>query len=969
MKKKLRTLLRLFAVFATALCLVVPTLSIASQNRAVINNALGVQTFRVVENENAVSGDSVYYPLAFSSEEALREYTDTLCREVEGEGLVLLTNNGTLPLPAGAKVSCFGQGAVSLNYSSTGSSSAQTSTYADLRQALESKGFQVNGTLWTWYQGNGYRRGNSIQGIVKTYRMNEAPWQAVEAACKDSFSSYSDAALVVFSRDSGEGFDASIQGSDGEDGSYLSITTEEEELLQQLTRLKQEGVFKSVVVLFNSALPMELDFLFRDEISVDACLWIGNLGMSGVYGVADAISGDVNPSGRLTDTFCRDNFSSPAMASWKLNPTSLFAQKYDNPNDYALNLTQQYYGVYVEGIYVGYRYYETRYEDYVTGRAGAGAYDYNQTVAFPFGWGLSYTRFETSAFTVKEAENGGFDVSVTVKNTGDRAGKKVVQVYLQKPYDPANGVEIAAVELAGFAKTRPLNPGESETVTIRVEKEQFRCYDAETNQTYILPTGDYFLAAAENAHDAVHHILAAKGYTPETTDGRMTVVGDSALAKMVLHLDQTDADSFSKSAETGRTITNLLDAADLNRYENRGGNTVTYLSRSDWQGTWPAEAVKLIVDNPGMLEDLGCNRPLPQDQTASPVYAAENGLNAAMLRGEPYDSKAWDDLLDQMTYEEQALLITNAAFGTDSIKSVATPGTKASDGPTGVISSSTATSMPGEGVWAASFNVELIERIGQALAEDAKWNGVDTLYAPGVNIHRTPFGGRANEYFSEDPLLTALAACAEGKGLQSRGVIPTLKHFAFNDEEAARNGISIWLNEQAAREIYLLPFEYAMRPSIGSVYGAMSSFNRVGAVWTGASRALQTDLARGEWDFQGFFITDMAEANGALYMVYDDGIWGGTDLFLGNGSKTALAAWRSSIPFRNRVREAAHRVLYVTVNQSAAMNGVSSSTHLEELMPWWEIALMALAALLALLSAAALVLWCVTMLKIKRDSA
>ncbi|MBR4210666.1 MAG: glycoside hydrolase family 3 C-terminal domain-containing protein [Lachnospiraceae bacterium] len=954
-KKPVR-FLRLVAVCATILCLLIPATITALNNKAVINNALGAKTFRVEEDKGASGQSTDYYPMEFSGVDALAKSASDLCREVEQEGIVLLTNENALPLEKNAKVSLFGQGAVSINYSSTGSSSASTATYTNLRQALEEKGMEVNATLWSWYEGNGYRRADSIQEIVKTYRVNEAKWTLVEEANRESFSDYPDAAVVVLSRNSGEGFDVSTKGSDGENGSYLAITPEEEELLVNLTRLKTEGVFDKVIVLLNSALPMELDFLFRDTISVDACLWIGNVGMSGVYGVADVLCGDANPSGCLVDTFCRDVLSSPAMASWQYNPNGLFAQKYDNPNAYALNQTQQYYGVYVEGIYVGYRYYETRYEDYVLGKTGAGAYNYSQVVAFPFGHGLSYSEFETVLSGITETSDDAYEVSVTVTNQGARAGKKVSQVYLQKPYSQESYLETASVELAGFAKTGLLSPGASEQLTIRVEKQQLRVYDANDAKTYVLPQGDYYLTVAENAHEAVKQILAEKGYTSENTDGRMESPAAPNLTKKILTQAKTDTDVFSLSAQTGQRITNQLDAADINRYENRGSNQVTYLSRSNWEGTWPVASVRLSIDNEAMYEDLSCHKPISGDETESPLYAVSGGLSSAMMRGLPYDSDVWDDLLDQMTYEEQALLITNAAFGTPSISSISMPGTKASDGPTGVIGSVTAFSLPGEGVWASTYNLSLIERIGEMLAEDAKGNEVNTMYAPGINIHRTPFGGRANEYFSEDPLLTGLCAGAEVKGMQSRGVIAVLKHYAFNDEEAARNGISIWLNEQAAREIYLLPFEYAMNPSGASAYGAMSSFNRAGTLWTGADAALQIEIARKEWDFQGYFITDMAEANGALYMVYDDGVMGGTDLFLGNGSKTALASWRGSIPFRHRVREAAHRVLYVNVNFNAAMNGIASGSRLVEVTPWWEMVLYAAIGVFALLSLLLLIL-------------
>ena len=447
-----------------------------------------------------------------------------------------------------------------------------------------------------------------------------------------------------------------------------------------------------------------------------------------------------------------------------------------------------------------------------------------------------------------------------------------------------------------------------------------------------------------------------------------SAAGKEGLVKNVLSLDKTDTEKFAYSAETKKPITNLLDDYDINKYENRGGNSVTYVSRNDWQGTLPAENVVLTLDNQKMYDDLSSNKPIEDVGGEDIVYSVDNGLTLAAIRGFDYEDTVWDDFLDQMSFEEQAYLVTNAAFGTVGMENGDIKDTKASDGPVGVIDSVTSTVMPGEGVWASSFNEELIEKVGDIIAEDARINNFDTMYAPGINLHRTPFGGRANEYFSEDPFLTAMAAVAEIRGMQAKGVIPVIKHFVFNDEESARNGISVWLNEQAARELYLLPFEYAMRPSIGGVYGAMSSFNRAGTEWVGASRELQIDIARGEWDFREYFITDMAEGNGVLYMVYPDGIYNGTDLFLGNGSKTALAKWRDNDAFKTRVREAAHRVLYVNANFNCSMNGIASDSRIVKIMPWWQGTLIALICVSAAGTAAALALWGVTFFKIKRQS-
>ena len=963
-KKFMKPLTVLFVIFSTLLCCFIAGYDVAVKNSSMINSALNVTTFKQIDLEKDDDYDSEYFKTDYKDAASLKVRSEELCREVEGEGLVMLKNNGALPLPENASISCFAQGSVSLNYSASGSGAADGSSYATLKDALLSKDFWVNETLWNWYDSNKYKRDYSTAGLVKTYKVNEAPWEKVSEAGGSTFAEYGDAAIVTLSRDSGEGFDVSVKGSDGEDGSYLSVTPQEEELLIGLTELKTDNVFDRIIVLLNSAVPMELDFMFRDRIDIDACLWIGNLGMSGIYGVADVLAGDVNPSGRLSDTYCRDNFSSPAMTSWAYNENGLFARKYADPQGFGLNSTQEYYGVYTEGIYVGYRYYETRYEDFVLGRDKTGDFDYSAQVAFPFGYGESFTSFEYEGFNVTESGENAYSVSVTVKNTGPEDGKEVVQIYLQKPYDPSDGVEKSAVELVGFAKTGMLSARTgSETVTITVDKEVFKSYDANNEGTYILSAGDYYLTVGRNAHDALNNILAKKDYSPSNTGNKMTAAGNPDFAEKVLELKTKDAKTYAVSSETGNVIGNQFDFADINRYEHRGPNGVKYVSRSDWEGTWPSGKTELAISGSEMFADLSSHKSISDDGSASPVYAEQSGLRLVMLRGLPYESVVWNKFLDQMTYEEQALLLTNAAFGTSVIKEHGIPPTKANDGPTGVKLSVTNTSFPSQGIWASSFNIGLVEKIGDILAEDALLSDIDTMYAPGINIHRTPFGGRAHEYFSEDPFLSGMAAIAEVKGMQKKGVVAVLKHFAFNDAEAARNGISVWLNEQSAREIYLLPFEYAMRPSMGNAVGAMSGFNRAGVIWTGASRALQINVSRNEWDFEGYFITDMASANGALYMTYDDGIYNGTDLFLGSGSKSALAEWRNSNAFRNRVREAAHRVLYVTANHCARMNGITPTSIIVEIMPWWQATIITLIVVFAVLSAACLGFWIVILIK------
>ncbi|MGN0793596.1 MAG: glycoside hydrolase family 3 N-terminal domain-containing protein [Aristaeellaceae bacterium] len=967
---KKRTWRALAVTFLTLAIVVTMVGQVAAAYAPALNYALKTSSYRVVRSDDPQE-DTTYFDAEHQGTEAVTAFGKAVSEEVEAEGMVLLKNRDhALPLDSGDSVSTVLQTAYSFSYGSSGSGAIDASKYIDLKTALTNAGLRVNTTLWDFYAANPSQQAISYSRKGDpVYKVNALPWADYSDAAKSSICETGGTAVVVVGRLGGEGADVSTAKSDGYDGSYLSLTNEEIEILAELTRMKKAGELDSIVVLINTALVFETAFLEDDwtvevngsacTVDVDACLWVGNTGMGGITAVARALVGEVNPSGKLPDTYVKDNFSAPATASWVLqNTAGTFSAKYRN-SELLTSDAQSRYGVYVEGIYVGYRYYETRYEDVVLGRAGAGGYDYSATVSRPFGYGLSYTAFAFSGYAVQENE-AGYEVTVTVTNTGDAAGKEVVQVYLQKPYtdyDIATGVEKASVELCGFAKTRSLEPGESQTLTIVVDREQLKTYDANGYQTYILEAGDYYLAIGTSAHDALNNILARKGRTP--ADG-MDAEGNADFAVQIGQDITLDVTTYAVSAETGSAITNRLDFADINKYEGRGGNAVTYVSRSDWEGTFPRAAIELTVTEQ-MAADLQSMKAIIEASGAEmPTYGAANGLSLIMLRGESYDVQTWEDLLDQMTWEEQRNLVMLAGYGSKGVTSVSLPEIKAQDGPTGVVDSAEDVSFCSEGIWAASFNPAIIEKVGCALGEDARNAGVTGMYLPGVNLHRTPFGGRAHEYFSEDPYLSGVAVAAEIKGVQEQGVIPYVKHYAFNDQEDSRIGIGIWLNEQSARELYLLPFEYAVAPSRGNAHGVMSSFNRAGCVWTSASSALMEDILRGEMGFDGVVLTDMALGQNA-YMSYD-AIAQGTDLFLDpTGAQSQFDAYADSVTFRNAVREAVHRYLYVIANDSAAMNGLSAASEIVPVTPWWQMTLNVMQIAFFTLGAASCVMLCVAL--------
>lgn len=937
---------------------------LAFSQEAVINHNLNVETTKLVDTGVDANVDTEYFKTEHNgSLQDLQNYCNTTAKEIAGEGIVLLKNdNDALPLKKGSKVSLMGQGAVNTNYSTSGSSAAGDGiTFPDFKNVMEEGGaFTVNPTTDAFYRtGKGSKYGRTEENLVKN--VNETPWSEYDDDTKSSLSTYNDAAIVVFSRDSGEGSDVALTGSDGLDGSYLSLTQAEKDLLTNLTAMKKEGKIKKIVVLLNMAVIMETDFLFMDDIEVDACMWIGVVGTQGLYSVRDVLDGDIVPSGKLNDTFLRDNLSSPATSTWVNAPSGKISQRYSNYTDYknkVNNATQYYYINYNEGIYVGYRYYETRYEDVVMKKGNAGEYKYSDVVSYPFGYGLSYTTFSYSNFSVEEKDDT-FEVSITVKNTGtDYSGKEAVEIYMQKPYtdyDIENGVEKSAVDLVGFTKTGVLAPGAEEVCKVTVDKEEMKSYDSNNAKTYILDKGDYYLSVGNGAHDALNNVLSAKGY--HVADG-MDYDGNATLVKKVHTQNELDTTTYSVSKETGKAITNQLDFMDMNHYENKGNNSVTYLTRNNWTGTFPTNPVTFKIGNEKMADDLMSDKALPSsDGYEMPTYGASNGINLISLRSTdeitiPYDDPKWDKLLDETTYEEQSLLISSAGWNTSSMTSVNKPATKDNDGPTGLINTKSGIVMPSLGIWAASFNKELIQKVGDALAEDAIYAGYQSLYAPGINLHRTPFGGRLNEYFSEDSNLTGFAAMYVVMGMQGKGVIPTVKHYAFNNEETNRNGVGVWMNEQEARELNLKPFEMVMRPSKGNAHAIMTSFNRAGCIWTSASPELMININRDEFGFDGYSLTDMASANGVSYMSMQDGVANGTDLWLASGgSTTALDAYKNSAYFANRMRDATHRVLYVICNYSIAMNGISSTTKIVQVTPYWKI----LIYVLIIVSAAATV--------------
>ena len=898
-----------------------------------------------------------YYQSVYDSVAELKADSERLVREVEGEGIVLLKNeNNALPLPKGADVSLIGVTAVDPVYGGTGSGSVDVTAAPNYLDVLQEAGFNVvDKCLLDEYVRNDYRRSNTAIG--------EASWNWVKRKAKnvddDLTIGNGEHVIYVVGRVGGEGYDLTgelVWDTYNEEGDYLTLNDNERKILEKLSELRMDEEIASLTVIINSANPISAEFLFDERhYAVDAALWVGSVGQTGLYAVADVLSGRVNPSGSLPDTWWIDNQLNPVQNNFGV-------YTYEGARDYNLGNRYDRYVVYQEGIYLGYRYTETRYEDVVLGTPNAGTYSWRDTVAYPFGYGLSYTTFELSDMQVTKetcaiadtvAIASGVDraaadlrvetvytVSVTVANTGNLPGKKTVQVYAQKPYteyDRAMGIEKPAAELVGYAKTSELWPGESETVTITIPEYFLTSYDALGTGAFILSEGTHYLTVADNAHEAVNNILNVKGKT--MADG-MTAPGDASLVYVVEY--DFDAVTYAAAYGTGNPVTSLFDEADINRYEGRGSNAVTYLSRSNWTNTLPYGPVRLTMSEQIAADAVLNEADLPSGEGMEfPVMGQRAGIQLIQMMDYAYDAPEWDTFMDQLTFEELALLCANGLRMTYCVEYINKPETLDHNGPSGVTQSfrigangyanvtgdpdrnMRGTCFPCNGIVAATFNDELVNRVGEQIGEECMWAGYAGLYGTGLNIHRSPYAGRVFEYYSEDGILTGLMGTAWTQGVQEKGVYVYNKHFVLNEQEENRAGLGTWCNEQALREIYLRAFELPI------VYAdakcVMTAYNRLGAQWSGSYRELLTDWLRGEAGMSGFAVTDMYDG---AYMVKVHEILAGNDIpdnYVGN-NLSELEPYgpdgeSANAAVVNCMRESAKRILY-TVLHSRGMDGI-----------------------------------------------
>lgn len=911
------------------------------------------------ERAKYAAGVEPIYTTEYRTKEEVLEAANKLNEQVCEEGFVLLKNDqNALPVKTSVsdssiktnpKVSIFGKNSVNLAYSGSGSGGGDSTTAKDIYASLEAAGYETNPVLKDFYMSNQSgpeREANSSDldsGKAVSISTAETPQSLYTTTVKDSYSQYNDMALIVFTRIGGEGFDLPLvmtgaEGARNEDDHYLQLDQNETDLIKAVC----DAGFKKVVVVINSAAVLELGFL-EDEThyayneKIDAAIWMGFPGNSGTMALGRILNGSVNPSGKTTDTYVSSHKDSPTWANFGNNRVvgSGKTAHGDEYVDESGNRTNYYFADYEEGVYVGYKYYETR-------AVTDGEEWYDDAVVYPFGYGLSYTTFsweidDSSISGQTIVKNGKYDITVTVTNTGDVAGKEVVQMYGHAPYTDGE-VEKPEVVLLDFAKTELIPAGESREVTLTFDPYYLASYDYKDmnnngNKTFELDAGeDYCLYVSSDSHD------------------RSNAVQFSVDSDIIYNLDPV----------TEEPVENRYTDCD-NEYFNSDYGLETVLSRSDWEGTWPQTDTEKVA-SAGLLQALAdkeTNNPYAEEYedmdapwfgwpyieiTLRDMLSDEDGNFVGSVS---YDDMRWDLLLDQCNVDDLINMYNIAAFKTQAIENIGKPLTNDTDGPAGFVNfmdeSGTywgTCNYCCEVVMAATWNEQLIEELGQMVGNEGiigsagRGNGMpySGWYAPAANIHRSAFGGRNFEYFSEDGVLSGKMAAAEIKGCQSKGVYCYMKHFALNEQETHRSltGSSSWVTEQAMREIYLRPFEIAVKE--GGTRAMMSSFNRIGSRWTGGDYRLITEILRNEWGFRGTVICDF---NTTSYMDSRQMAYAGGDLNLVAYNPQQWCD-PSSTADLIVLRNCAKNVLYTVVN-SNAMNG----DIIGYAMPIWLIVLIA----------------------------
>lgn len=818
-----------------------------------------------------------------------------LAKEVQSEAITMLKNDDSnLPL-SNKKVNVFGWGSTNPVYGGTGSGSMsdQYETVSML-DGMKQAGLKTNTELSKLY--TDYRKDRPEVGMfAQDWTLPEVPAKQYSDKLVSDAKDFSDEAVVVLTRVGGEGADLptdmkakgityknnSKDYDDFQKGeSFLQLSKTERDMIDLVT-----SNFKKVTLVYNGANTFQFDFL-NDYPQIQSVVWCPPAGQTGFSALGEVLAGETNPSGKTSDTFLKNLTKSVSYNNFgKFEYTNMAdkAAKYKGFTGDDVTAIPGFVN-YSEGIYVGYKFYETASDE--------GLINYDDTVAFPFGYGLSYTSFDQKLDSVKY-KGGKVTVTATVTNTGDKAGKDVVEVYYNPPYTDG-GIEKASKNLAGFEKTKELQPGESQKVTVKFDDDDMASYDYKGAKAYVLEKGDYDISIQSDSHHVIDH-------------------------KAITVKDTVTYDSDSNTHNGDKTVA-------TNQFDDVAGD-VTYLSRADHFANYKeATAAPTNFKMSDKAKETFYNnsnydpKKFDKDSDKMPTTGAKNGLKLSDMYGKDYDDADWDKLLDQLTFDDMDNLIANGGYGTQAVKSVGKIQLTDADGPASLNNNFTGVGsigFPASTAFACTWNKDLAKQFGEMIGDMAHDMHVAGWYAPAMNIHRNAFSGRTFEYFSEDSLLSGVMASSEISGAKSKGVYSFMKHFALNDQETKRTEmLCTWTNEQAMREIYLKPFEMSVKE--GGAQAVMSSFNYIGNTYAGADSALLQTVLRGEWGFKGFVLTDYFGGYG--YQNADQEVRAGNDSMLATTKITNHITDKSATSVK-AMRQAAHNILYTAANSWQYANG------------------------------------------------
>lgn len=818
-----------------------------------------------------------------------------LAKEVQSEAITMLKNDDSnLPL-SGKKVNVFGWGSTNPVYGGTGSGSmSKQYKTVSLLDGMKQAGLKTNTELSKLY--TDYRKDRPEVGMfAQDWTLPEVPAKQYSDKLVSDAKDFSDEAVVVLTRVGGEGADLptdmkakgityknnSKDYDDFQKGeSFLQLSKTERDMIDLVT-----SNFKKVTLVYNGANTFQFDFL-NDYPQIQSVVWCPPAGQTGFSALGEVLAGETNPSGKTSDTFLKDLTKSVSYNNFgKFEYTNMAdkAAKYKGFTGDDVTAIPGFVN-YSEGIYVGYKFYETASDE--------GLINYDDTVAFPFGYGLSYTSFDQKLDSVKY-KGGKVTVTATVTNTGDKAGKDVVEAYYNPPYTDG-GIEKASKNLAGFEKTKELQPGESQKVTVKFDDDDMASYDYKGAKAYVLEKGDYDISIQSDSHHVIDH-------------------------KAITVKDTVTYDSDSNTHNGDKTVA-------TNQFDDVAGD-VTYLSRADYFANYKeATAAPTNFKMSDKAKETFYNnsnydpKKFDKDSDKMPTTGAKNGLKLSDMYGKDYDDADWDKLLDQLTFDDMDNLIANGGYGTQAVKSVGKIQLTDADGPASLNNNFTGVGsigFPASTAFACTWNKDLAKQFGEMIGDMAHDMHVAGWYAPAMNIHRNAFSGRTFEYFSEDSLLSGVMASSEISGAKSKGVYSFMKHFALNDQETKRTEmLCTWTNEQAMREIYLKPFEMSVKE--GGAQAVMSSFNYIGNTYAGADSALLQTVLRGEWGFKGFVLTDYFGGYG--YQNADQEVRAGNDSMLATTKITNHITDKSATSVK-AMRQAAHNILYTAANSWQYANG------------------------------------------------